>query len=354
MTNTPKVSILVPIYNNEIYLHECIDSIINQTLKDIEIILLDDGSTDSSPQICDEYAKKDSRIKVIHKENTGYGHTMNLGIQLAKGEYIGIVESDDYVELDMFETLYNATAQDNQKMDIVKSNRNIFYENGQNRKFIPLKHIYKDENYNKVLIPSKNPDMVAYDNIVIWSSIYKRSFLLENNIKFNETSGASYQDQGFFIQTYLLAKSFYAIDKSFYNLRRDNPNSSVASKEKVYVICKEYDFIENFLNKHNFNQNIHNAVLYKKFFNYSWTLSRIDTKYRMEFTNKFKEDFKHLTNEDLKYFDNEEKMELKIITQNPNITIKENHFLNKNGFVCAGLLFFVILLVFVLVKIKKV
>lgn len=134
-TQTPKVSILVPIYNNEVYLHECIDSIINQTLKDIEIILLDDGSTDNSPQICDEYAKKDNRIKVVHKENTGYGHTMNLGIEMATGEYIGIVESDDYVELDMFESLYNATVQNNQKIDIVKSNHTVFYGDKNNRTF---------------------------------------------------------------------------------------------------------------------------------------------------------------------------------------------------------------------------
>lgn len=163
-TQTPKVSILVPIYNNEIYLHECIDSIINQTLKDIEIILLDDGSTDNSPQICDEYAKKDNRIKVVHKENTGYGHTMNLGIEMATCEYVGIVESDDYAELDMFESLYNATVQNNHKIDMVKSNYTVFYGDKNNRMFDKeTKDIHNPKYYHKVLIPSKKPKMVAKD-----------------------------------------------------------------------------------------------------------------------------------------------------------------------------------------------
>ena len=92
----PKISVIVPIYNSEKYLQECLNSIVSQTLNDIEIILVDDGSTDSSPQICDEYAKRDSRIKVIHKENAGMGVSYNMGMDSAQGEYIGFIESDDF------------------------------------------------------------------------------------------------------------------------------------------------------------------------------------------------------------------------------------------------------------------
>ena len=91
-----KVSIVIPVYNVEHYLVECLDSAMNQTLHDIEIICVNDGSKDSSLEILLEYAKRDSRIKIIDKENAGYGHTMNLGIDMARGEYIGIIESDDY------------------------------------------------------------------------------------------------------------------------------------------------------------------------------------------------------------------------------------------------------------------
>ena len=102
MSKQAKVSNLVPIYNVEKYLHECIDSILNQTLQDIEIILINDGSTDNSPAICEEYAKKDKRVKVINTANSGYGHSMNMGLDTASGEYIGNVESDDYIRPDMY------------------------------------------------------------------------------------------------------------------------------------------------------------------------------------------------------------------------------------------------------------
>lgn len=100
------ISIIVPIYNVELYLEKCIESIINQTYKNLEIILVDDGSTDSCGKICDEYAKKDNRIKVIHKINGGLSDARNKGMEIAKGKYIGFVDGDDYVASDMYETLY--------------------------------------------------------------------------------------------------------------------------------------------------------------------------------------------------------------------------------------------------------
>ena len=101
----PSVSILVPCYNVEKYIHQCMDSIISQTLKDIEIICINDGSKDNTLSILKEYADKDKRIVIIDKSNSGYGDSMNQGLKKANGEYIGIVESDDFVEPNMFETL---------------------------------------------------------------------------------------------------------------------------------------------------------------------------------------------------------------------------------------------------------
>ena len=115
----PKVSIIVPIFNVEKYLRECLDSLINQTLDDIEIICVNDGSTDNSAQILQEYRFKDKRIKVINKENSGYGISMNMGLDVANGEFIGIVESDDFADSKMFEDLYNLAKEKN--ADIVKS-----------------------------------------------------------------------------------------------------------------------------------------------------------------------------------------------------------------------------------------
>lgn len=103
----PRVSIIVPIYNVEKYLDRCMNSLVNQTLKDIEIIMVDDGSPDNCPKMCDEWAKKDSRIKVIHKKNGGLGYARNSGLDVATGKYIAFVDSDDFVKTDMYETLFN-------------------------------------------------------------------------------------------------------------------------------------------------------------------------------------------------------------------------------------------------------
>lgn len=104
----PKVSIIVPVYNVEKYFDRCINSLINQTLREIEIILVDDESPDNCPEMCDKYAKKDSRIKVIHKKNGGLGFARNSGLDIAAGEYFAFVDSDDYVDLDFYEKLYTA------------------------------------------------------------------------------------------------------------------------------------------------------------------------------------------------------------------------------------------------------
>ena len=116
----PKVSAIIPVYNVEKYLRECLDSVINQTLKDIEIICVDDGSTDNSGKIIDEYATKDKRIVVIHKANGGYGHSCNKGLDKVRGEYTAILEPDDFVDEHMYEDLYNYAKQ--YDVDIVKAN----------------------------------------------------------------------------------------------------------------------------------------------------------------------------------------------------------------------------------------
>ena len=122
-----KVSVVVPIYNVENYLRECLDSLIHQTLKDIEIICVNDGSTDSSLEIIEEYAKRDNRIKVINKLNTGLGATMNIGINAATSEYIGILESDDFTDIKMFEDLYFVAKQHD--ADIVISDFSCMWKN---------------------------------------------------------------------------------------------------------------------------------------------------------------------------------------------------------------------------------
>lgn len=280
----PKVSVLVPIYNVEKYLSQCLDSIINQKLDDIEIILINDGSNDSSPLIIEKYQNQDKRIKVINKINTGYGNSMNLGLDMATGEYIGIVEPDDFIEKDMFFDLYDLAKKYNS--DLVKSDYFGFQDN-QKRK------MGKFASY-----PIEKPiDIFEYPSLVrmqpsIWSGIYRKEFLDNNNIRFLESPGASFQDTSFAFKTFCLAKNIILTDKPYLNYRMDNENSSVKSQSKVFLITLEYNEIDKFLND---NPKIKKAVnsnkLIKQYKTYIWNLKRIEPKFYLDFIERFCGDF---------------------------------------------------------------
>jgi len=281
-----KVSIVIPIYNVEKYLRQCLDSVVNQTLKELEIICVDDGSTDNSGKICDEYALKDKRIKVIHKENGGYGKAMNVGFDNARGEYIGIVEPDDYILNNMYEKLYSFCVNNN--LDFIKSD---FCEvNGENKKI--LKFDETNELYYKVINPSEHIDILK-NHGTNWCGIYKNDFIKKFHIKHNETPGASYQDNGFWFLTNMYALRTMFIPDVFYMYRIDNPNSSIQNKEKVFCIKTEYDYIRDILeNNPNLKENFLSIYQYRKFLNYVFTFRRIHIKLKKDFLKVFKKEFK--------------------------------------------------------------
>ncbi|WP_413854266.1 glycosyltransferase family 2 protein [Candidatus Ruminimicrobium bovinum] len=293
--NNPKVSVIVPVYNVEQYLKQCLDSILNQTLKDIELICVNDGSTDKSGQILDDYAKRDNRIKVFHKKNEGYGKAMNVGFHNASGEYIGIVEPDDYINSDMYENLYKKVVEND--VDFIKADFYSFIcKNGNIRLF----YNRLDESgkyYNRVI--NLQEDMTPFKFVMnTWCGIYKRSFIEKYHIAHNETPGASFQDQGFWFQTFCRAKKVYFLNQPYYMYRSDNVNSSVHNKEKIFCIKEEYDYIRKFLEK---NPDIKAKFLgiysYYKFCNYEYNFFRVSfplKKYFFEvFTNDFKDAYKN-------------------------------------------------------------
>lgn len=192
----PKVSIIIPTYNVEDYLRECMDSVTRQTLKDIEIICINDGSTDGSLEILKEYADKDPRIVLVDKENEGYGVGMNIGLDKASGEYIGIVEPDDFVPLNMYEDLYN-TAKEND-LDFVKADFYRFTRNCENGNMeLIYNHLDSTgENYNQVINPFEKPYITKFI-MNTWSGIYRREYIEKYHIRHNTTPGASFQDNGF-------------------------------------------------------------------------------------------------------------------------------------------------------------
>lgn len=162
----PKLSILVPIYNVEKYLSQCLESITAQTLQDIEIICINDGSMDGSLDIIKDFAKNDNRIVIIDKPNSGYGDSMNQGLEKATGEYIGIVESDDWIELDAFERLYQIARKN--KADVVKAN---YYKVRNNVDVEKVAEIPTRE----VMCPAEDRKVFLFAP-AIWSAIYRRDF----------------------------------------------------------------------------------------------------------------------------------------------------------------------------------
>lgn len=174
MKITPKISVIVPIYNVEKYLNQCIESIINQSFTDFELILVDDGSPDNCPQICDEWAKKDSRVKVIHKVNGGVAHARISGVQIVTGEYVTFVDSDDWVEQDFLKILYNSIIDNN--CDIVQCNFRVVSENSnENIRFLP--NVYnKDKIYNVLIKECINDAMYRFSPSLC-NKIFKKEII---------------------------------------------------------------------------------------------------------------------------------------------------------------------------------
>ena len=282
-----KISVVIPVYNVEKYLGQCLDSVIGQTLKDIEIICVNDGSKDSSFDILREYSKQDERIIVIDKENSGYGDSLNIGFSAAKGEYISIIEPDDFIDLNMLEVLYDIAKKND--CEIAKCDWNNYWtKNNQsvkNGKILP-------EWTDKVVSCYDYPKILCVQPSV-WSGLYKRSFLEENNIKFLTTPGASYQDTSFTFKIYALAKRIILTAKSYHYYRQDNEASSINNKNKADVIFQEYDEINHFLEQ---NKSLCDSFLTQKLHNeyyaYKWTVKRISPELRDDFIEKVSRRFK--------------------------------------------------------------
>lgn len=277
-----EISILVPVYNVEKYLGACLDSILNQTFTDFEIICMDDGSTDRSGQILDEYALKDRRIKVVHKKNSGYGNTMNRAVELATGNYIGIVESDDIIVPDMYQILFEKMKKFD--LDMVKSDFYLMWDQEDNTmrtKYYALSD--NDTMYNRVIDPQRELTAYLVEKFT-WNALYKRGLLIENRIRYNETPGAAYQDNGFWFQTFYWAERIMVLNQPLYYYRQDNLMASSHKKKNLYDMKNEFDFIREFMIRHGDTR----ELLYKICFHlrmkaYLSTLGRIDFSLKLAF-----------------------------------------------------------------------
>jgi glycosyltransferase involved in cell wall biosynthesis len=299
---------------------------VNQSLKDIEVIAIDDGSTDSSPAIIKKFAEKDPRIVVITKPNSGYGDSMNRGLRKARGKYIGIVESDDYVDKDYFESLYKIAEKN--KVDAVKSNFYFHSDIGDS-----------DEKSNEipaadaghVINPRENPG-VFQSMAAIWSGLYRRDFLVKNKIDFLPTPGASFQDTGFNFKIWASAERAFLTTDAWLHYRIHPGQSVSKSDKKIFNVVEEFDTIEKFLKKHKLMSSLGKVFASRRFRIYYWNFGRLTKKAAREFLPKMSEQL----NEDMKngFYDPEmysrkENVVYRSIANNPK------HFLALQKFATA-------------------
>ena len=285
----PKVSILVPICNVERYLRECLNSLVNQTLREIEIICINDGSTDSSLSIIREYERRDERIVVIDKPNSGYGDSMNKGIDLARGEYIGIVESDDFASLNMFETLYKEATKND--LDVVRSNYYAHRTGEDSSCDYLVENLAACGSYDKVFHPIDNP-RVFMCQPAIWTSIYKKSMIDKDEVRFLPTPGASFQDTAFYFKAFYAADRVKLLKDGYLHYRIDNANSSVKNQNKLFCVCDEYaevwDYAKRDLDKF---QTLKHWIPRQQYEGYLWNLNRLAPELQQRFYPRYVEEF---------------------------------------------------------------
>lgn len=251
MKENELISIVVPVYKVEKYLDDCIVSIINQTYRNIEIILVDDGSPDNCGEICDRYAKSDNRIQVIHKENGGLSDARNAGIDVASGKFIAFVDSDDYIEKEYIEYLYNAIKQNN--VDIAQC--------GINKVDEEKNLIEKIKQQEKVITPEEDMqdlyDRSKWENIVTWNKLYLKS--LFDDCRFPK--GKIHEDEFTTYKLLFKTNKIAIIDNTLYNYRI-NPNSimqrnyNVKRLHAIQAMQERLKFFEDSNNKELYNKTL--------------------------------------------------------------------------------------------------
>lgn len=308
----PQLSILVPVYNVEQYLPQCLQSLVGQTLQDIEIICINDGSTDRSLEIIKNFADNDLRIKIIDKQNTGYGDSMNLGLQEAKGEYIGILEPDDWIDDNAYESMYRAAEQHH--ADVVKTN---FFRVKNNHDTSKVEEITAEA----VICPRDDRQVFQFMP-AIWSAIYRRDFLIDNGINFLPTPGASYQDLSFSFKVWTLAQTVVLLPTAFVHYRLDNANSSVNNPAKVHCVVDEYAEIETFLCERGIFSDFGETMNAAKFRNYHWNFQRLGHQLAKEFYREWRTELLSAYDEGIlqkEQFSSKDWLALRTIIKHPHI-----------------------------------
>ena len=274
MSTSPKISVLMPSLNVAPYIRRCMDSVLGQSLRDLEILCIDARSDDGTLEILRDYEARDPRVRVIVSEQRSYGHQMNLGLDAARGEYIGVVETDDWADRNMFEVLYTRAREHD--ADLVKGNYSLYYSS-RTPADTPAENLAGCP-YGRVFCPRQEPS-VFWTAPSIWSGIYRRSLLAEAGIRFNETPGASYQDTSFFLMVLTAAERALLLNEYFLHYRQDNENASRHSRGKLYCVCDEIRFYRDYLDRQPLppetKRRLGQVLMKKTLLTYRWNYDRL-------------------------------------------------------------------------------
>ena len=285
----PKISTIIPVYNSEKLLRKCLDSIKNQTLKEIEIICIDDGSSDSSLSILKEYESSDNRFKVFHQENMGAGAARNKGLDESCGQFILFVDSDDYIEAETCEKLYEQANRLDCDLILFDSMRH--FENNRNLNLIHFKENDEIDYTIRVFDCEYFRDRIFDGEYgVIWNKLYKTSFIKANNIQF--PNHKIYNDVEFHVKTTLLAKKISYVKGIFYHYIRLGQSSLQTSFVKTNHAIVFFDVLHNlvdFLVEQNRFNEFKSEFINFTIFELRNKLKSIDKDYKQEFFEKTKE-----------------------------------------------------------------
>lgn len=345
------VSVLVPIYNVERYLDQCLSSLVAQSFKNFEVICINDGSKDGSRDIIQRYLDSDERFRVIDKGNSGYGDSMNQGLDAARGKYISILESDDFLDPGALE--YMVESAEANSLDFFKCNFWLYWTDPQ------AEYSYRNDVYFSAI----KPEMISlgvhaprvcpeifWAKPSIWSAIYRRDFLEGNDIRFLPTPGASYQDSSFTFKVLACSERAMYSGKAFLHYRQDNESSSVNSKGKVFCTCDEHAEMQRFLqeDRPDLAASLNPIRAHVKFLNYMWNYDRLSDNLKDEFLGRFAREMreeieagyipegvlngKYLKDPDLapfQYFSKEQVREVLEVAYNPKLFAARRASLNS-------------------------
>lgn len=275
-----KVSVIIYVLNDISYIERCIRSVMNQTLQEIEILIIDGGSTDGTLEVIKKLAQQDLRIRMINSL-PGVGHQFNVGLREAIGEYIGICESDDHVLPYMYEKEYELAKQ--YKLDVIRADKRSFCE-------IRGKDVFFQENiagwehvYDTVIDPKEDMSFIQLGSLGIWSGIYRREFLLEQKVFMNETQGAAYQDTSFAFMAAVKAERAMILKEAFYHYRVDNPNSSSNNPQGIRKMVDEYGLLKRRLKEEGVFKKYKEYYLAWKIYACLWFYDLLDEEYKNDY-----------------------------------------------------------------------